>query len=347
MPPKVSQARITVPDDPRLCCPAISERVPVERERRHSQPGQAQCLLRPPDAGGWIDRPSVDRITWTGGSTGTRAVRLADHLHPQVRVEQWVTGIGGGTPAHSTIRRVAPILGIRIDAGRRCPRALALERYLHGGHADGVIIVSDHGPVPLRVSIPAMGLPATVIGRPLEACGLPYVDADNRGGARQAVEYLVRQGRRRIAHIAGPSGMTVGADRLSGFREAMANAGLGDQPVAFGDFGQLAGVHAMDRLLDQRPRIDAVFAASDAMAAGAVRALTRTGRAVPDDVAVVGFDDMPLALQVRPALTTVRQPIEECGARAVGQLAGGIRIDGGLPPAALILPTALITRESA
>ena len=220
-------------------------------------------------------------------------------------------------------------------------------RYLHGGHVDGAIVVSDHGPQPLASSLPTFGFPVAVVGRSLQPCRAPYIDADNRDGARHAVEYLVAQGRRSIGHIAGPPDMVAGADRLAGYRDAMLASGASDLPVAYGDFGQASAVHAMERLLDQRPRLDAVFVASDAMAAGALHALARAGRRVPDDVAVIGFDDHPLATRVRPALTTVRQPIEEFGTLAAQRLMAMIEFRSGPVPDATILPTTLIIRDSA
>jgi DNA-binding LacI/PurR family transcriptional regulator len=218
-------------------------------------------------------------------------------------------------------------------------------RYLHGGHVDGAIVVSDHGPHPLAGSLPTLGFPVAVVGRSLRPSSAPYVDADNRGGARHAVEYLITHGRRAIAHLAGPPDMVAGADRLAGYRDAIRAAGAADLPVAYGDFGGASAVHAMERLLDQRPRLDAVFVASDAMAVGALWALARAGRRVPDDVAVIGFDDHPLASQTRPPLTTVRQPIEEFGTLAARRLLA-MHADAE-PVDAIILPTTLIVRESA
>ena len=219
-------------------------------------------------------------------------------------------------------------------------------RYLHGGHVDGVIVVGDHGPHPLAGSLPAAGLPVAVIGRPLGPSRAPYFDADNRGSARHGVEHLLGAGRRGIVHVAGPPDLAAGADRLAGYRDALRGAHLPASPVAYGDFTPAAGAYAMELLLHQRPRLDAVFVASDAMAAGALRALARTGRRVPDDVAVVGFDDDPVALQVSPALTTVRQPIEELGRLAVRRLLRGTgAVEPG--PAATVLPTSLVVRGTA
>jgi DNA-binding LacI/PurR family transcriptional regulator len=150
-----------------------------------------------------------------------------------------------------------------------------------------------------------------------------------------------------VATIAGPPDMAPGADRLTGYRKAMAEAGLGDPNlVMFGDFGRVSAEHALYRLLDRRPGIDAVFAASDLMAAGVLGALRRAGRRVPDDVAVIGFEDSPLAQHTDPKLTTVRQPVEAMGARMASELLALIA-RGGQQPAHVILDTELVIRDSA
>jgi DNA-binding LacI/PurR family transcriptional regulator len=139
--------------------------------------------------------------------------------------------------------------------------------------------------------------------------------------------------------------MTAGADRLLGYRQAMAETGHSDRGlVVFGDFGQASGEHATALLLDRRPEIDAIFAASDLMAVGVLRALRRAGRRVPGDVAVIGFDDSPLGRRTDPPLTTVRQPIEEMGARMTRELLS--MIDGRTAPRHVIVDTELIVRES-
>jgi DNA-binding LacI/PurR family transcriptional regulator len=184
-----------------------------------------------------------------------------------------------------------------------------------------------------------------MVGRPLVASTLSYVDADNRDGARQAIDHLVKKGRRRIATIAGPPDVAPGVDRLAGYREALEHHGLEPTPIVYGDFTRPAGIHAMCRLLDHRPNLDAVFCASDLMAVGALHALRQSGRRVPDDVAVIGFDDLPLATYTQPTLTTVHQPVEEIGAVAARRLLSLMEgSDAGPNP---VLPTSLVVRQSA
>jgi DNA-binding LacI/PurR family transcriptional regulator len=222
-----------------------------------------------------------------------------------------------------------------------------LERYVVGGHVDGVLLASLHGDDPLPATLERAGVPAVQVGRPPGATPASYVDADNRGGASKAVGHLAGRGRRRIATIAGPLDMSVGRDRLDGYRDGLAAAGLAEagELVEAGDFSEESGAAAMERLLALPGRpVDAVFAASDLMAAGALRALRTAGRRVPEDVAVVGFEDSAVARYAQPPLTTVRQPIEEMGRQATRLLL--TEVAGGRGRMRLILDVDLVVRAS-
>jgi len=221
-----------------------------------------------------------------------------------------------------------------------------VERYLAAGHVDGVLLISLHGLDPLPMDLQTRGIPVVVGGRPPGA-GITYVDVDNRRGAGSAVEHLLDLGRRHIATIAGPQDMPPGADRLAGYRETLAAAGRAadEQLVEIADFTLEGGRAAMERLLRRAPTLDAVFAASDLMAVGALAALQTGGRSVPDDVAVVGFDDSPLATSTQPALSSVRQPIEEMGREMARLLMRAIR-EPSDPARKVILDTRLVARQS-
>jgi DNA-binding LacI/PurR family transcriptional regulator len=229
-----------------------------------------------------------------------------------------------------------------------------IERYALGRHVDGVMIASMHGTDPLPATLHRMGIPVVSNGRPLrpahrDARGaaqgyFPYVDIDHAGGVESAVRYLLHSGRTRIATIAGPQDMVAGVDRLAGYRNALAGSKR-RSIVAVGDFTRESGAEAMRLLLADDPELDAVFVASDLMADGALRTLRQAGRRVPDDVAVIGFDDVEIARYTEPPLTTVRQNITEIGRSLARQL---LRLtDGQDVEPALILPTDLIVRDSA
>lgn len=219
--------------------------------------------------------------------------------------------------------------------------------YLHGDHVDGALVVSTHaGNAAVLAEIE---IPVVSIGRPV--CEDPnrhtYVDADNRAGAEAATRHLIEAGRTRIATVAGPKDMAPSVDRLAGYRAVLEEAGRFEPGlVAHGDFRQVSGEHMALRLLDRRPDIDAIFVASDLMAAGVLRALRKTGRKVPDDVAVIGFDNSPLARATQPPLTTVDQPVEEIAARAARELLAMIA-GGTTAPRQVVLDTGLVLRESA
>jgi DNA-binding LacI/PurR family transcriptional regulator len=220
-------------------------------------------------------------------------------------------------------------------------------RYLTAGHVDGVILVSLHGDDPLPGQLANRRIPAVVMGRPPRGVDIDYVDADNRDGARRAASHLVASGRKTVATITGPLDMVAGIDRLAGYRDALTDAGVAidDSLVASGDFTHAGGEAAMERLLRERPDLDAVFAASDLMAIAALGVLQAAGRRVPQDVAVVGYDDSPAAVTTRPPLSSVRQPIEEMGREMVHLLAGSIERSGRVPRH-IVLSTELIARAS-
>ena len=311
-----------------------------------------------------VVRAQVERAVAKLGYVPNRAARslvtrradsvalVVSEPHARFFSEPFFAGMVRGVSAVLTETGVQLLLLIAQDVpGSPDPPGRGrLERYVVGGHVDGVLLASLHGDDPLPGTLERAGVPAVLVGRPAGGVGATpasYVDADNRGGARAAVEHLIRRGRRRIATITGSLDMGVGLDRLAGYRDGLATAGLAGagELVEPGDFTEEGGAAAMARLL-ARPGdpVDAVFAASDLMAAGALRALRAAGRRVPEDVAVVGFEDSAVARYAQPPLTTVRQPIEEMGRQAtrllLAQIAGEA---GGMH---LILDTDLVVRSS-
>ena len=286
------------------------------------------------------NRAARSLVTRRAGSVAL----VVSEPHARFFSEPFFAGMVRGVSAALAETGVQLLLLIAHDL----PDRDRLERYVIGGHVDGVLLASLHGDDPLPGTLERAGVPAVLVGRPAGAGPASYVDADNRGGARQAVDHLTRRGRRRIATIAGPQNMGVGQDRLDGWRDGLRAAGLAtdDDLVEAGDFTEEGGAAAMDRLLRRPGRpVDAVFAASDLMAAGALRALRAAGRRVPEDVAVVGFEDSAVARYTQPPLTTVRQPIEEMGRQATRLLLA--KVAGETAGMHLILDVELVVRASA
>ncbi|WP_329173704.1 LacI family DNA-binding transcriptional regulator [Streptomyces sp. NBC_01477] len=227
-------------------------------------------------------------------------------------------------------------------------------RYLAGGHVDGALIFSLHDDDSLPVMARKAGVATVIGGRPSwsddSGPSTLYVDCDNRGGARDAVRHLLNLGRRRVGHIAGPLDQTASIDRLDGFRDVLPD--IDPLLIAEGDFTPDGGSRAMEQLLERVPDLDAVFVASDVMASGALRVLRQRGLRVPQDVAVIGFDDIvSVAEWTDPPLTTIRQDIEEMGRmmarlllRALEPSAGS---DGASALAPIVTPTQLVVRASA
>jgi DNA-binding LacI/PurR family transcriptional regulator len=218
-----------------------------------------------------------------------------------------------------------------------------VERHLTDVHIDGVMLLSPHDDDPLPGRLRRREMPFVLGGRPAHPDpGDAFVDVNNEAGARQAVEYLLAGGARRVGMVAGPQDIEVGRARLAGYRAAVTGPDL----VAYGAFSEAGGVAAMKTLLEREPDLDAVFAASDLMAGGALRALREAGLRVPQDVALVGFEDAPVARQTEPPLTTVHQPVEEMGRRMAELLTALI----GREPVAdshVLLDTHLVRRASA
>ena len=196
-------------------------------------------------------------------------------------------------------------------------------RYLGGGHVDGAVVMSHHRNDILAERLHQSSIPTVFVGRPFEVGrGVRYVDVDNTGGARLAAEHLLRIGRRRIGTVTGPQDMTVGLDRLNGWKQALEAAGVPTDAVAHSDFTTAGGERATAELLAAHPDLDGLFVASDLMAAGALRVLADAGRRVPEDVAVVGYDNLAVATSTAPTLTTIANPVV-----AMARLAGEILLD--------------------
>jgi len=211
------------------------------------------------------------------------------------------------------------------------------------GRVDGVVVMAPEvDPDLLFAHLPA-GLCALLVNCAPHHEARAELRVDNEAGAAEMTRHLLSLGRRRIVHIAGPSGNVDAAQRIAGYEREMAAAGLPTR-VLLGTFREEAGHAAAKVLLDDIDAVDAIFAANDQMAIGALLALRRAGLTVPDDIAVAGFDDIPIARLISPALTTMRVDIVSIGMRAVTRLAA--LIDGAADIAIEAREPVLIVRET-
>ncbi|WP_144876342.1 LacI family DNA-binding transcriptional regulator [Microbacterium sp. 1.5R] len=216
--------------------------------------------------------------------------------------------------------------------------------FVRNGGVDGALIVSHHTSDAFVERV-ADAVPVVWGGRPMRPRDGDFVvDVDNVAGARTATQHLLSTGRRRIATITGPLSMVSSGDRLQGFRDALTDAGLAPFAEEAGDYSEASGADAARRILATGAP-DAIFVASDLMARGALTALRATGIRVPDDVAIVGYDDSSVALTTDPQLTTVRQPMYAQGEAMAGVLLSSLA--GEAPESTTILPTELVVRGSA
>jgi len=211
---------------------------------------------------------------------------------------------------------------------------------------DGVIIASATRDEPLVEHFLESGIPFVMVEQPGHHVDqISFVSIDNEASAFDVVTYLITLGRRRIGHVTGNLGITDGDDRVRGYKRALTTAGYPvDRALIFeGNFSHRSGYLGAKHLVEQQ--VDAIFAANDITARGVLQALYEAQVRVPDDIALVGFDDLPTASQLSPRLTTVRHPVQEKGQAAASILLDLIE-NPGSGPYHLTLPTQLIVRES-
>lgn len=220
-------------------------------------------------------------------------------------------------------------------------------RILRGRHFDGVVMVSSHIDDPILPLLVKDGPPLVLISRHPYLENLSWVDVENRQGAHAAVQHLIGLGHRRIATITGGVDMIHALDRRDGYKQALSEAGIALNPafIIEGGVEIESGYCEMQQLLRLSPRPTAVFVASDTMTINALRAVHEAGLVIPDDLAIVSFDDLPLAALATPPLTTIRQPIYELGSSAAKLLID--QLEGRETQTQHVaLPTQLVIRQS-
>lgn len=258
---------------------------------------------------------------------------LANPFFPEV-----LRGIGSVAQA-SKYSILLPAAGTHEDERRQCMELLRERR------VDGIILLGSRADDPFIEELHAEGYPFVVIGR-VETDGISYVNNDNVAAAFEATRHLIDLGHRRIAFIGGPSDLFVSQDRLRGYQEALAHAGIPLDPelVCETDFGYDKGVDAARSLMRHDAQLTAIVAVDDVLALAALQAAREAGRSVPDQLSVVGFNDTPVCLHVTPELTSVRIPIYDMGAAAARLLLASLA--GESAATELTLPARLVVRGS-
>jgi LacI family transcriptional regulator len=220
----------------------------------------------------------------------------------------------------------------------------SIQRIAASGLIDGFIVTADVKDTELVSHLLAARKPFIQIGRPQDADLINFVDVENITGAYTGVAHLIQTGHQRIATIATKNN-TAGVDRLAGYRKALVEHGIAidNALIAYGDWTEESGYAAMQKLLNRKP--DAVFASTDTMALGALRAIKDADLEVPHDIAIVGFDDAPIAVKANPPLTTIKQPTRQVGRVAVETLIDILQSESDTPRH-IILPSELIIRAS-
>jgi LacI family transcriptional regulator len=284
--------------------------------------------------------PNVLARSLVSGRTGVIGLVIPSRVHSLFEDPYFSRLIQGISSASNTAGNTLSLFIFQNEE----EEAALYPRVVKSGVLDGLILTATRMADPLLARMAVGEIPLVIVGRP-DVDGVSYVDADNRGGASTAAMHLADLGHERIGLIGAPTTTTAGLDRLSGFVEGLARRGLVLHPDlrVDGDYSGESGYRAMQRLIPHRP--DAVLAASDTMAAGALRALHEAGIRVPEDMALMGFDGLPASERAVPPLTTIRQPITETGARAVQMLNQLISGEAHRPQVD-IMPVELVVRGS-
>ncbi|MGA9857903.1 MAG: LacI family DNA-binding transcriptional regulator [Solirubrobacteraceae bacterium] len=213
---------------------------------------------------------------------------------------------------------------------------------------DGLIAATARLDVEPLADVAATGMPVVLVNRSFEDGSVPAVTVDDRAGIALAVDHVAGLGHRRIGHVAGPQNVSTGHRRYVGFIAAMESAGLPApaEQVSFSHaFTETEGERACAEILDSGARVTAIVAANDRLAMGCYDALSQRGLVCPDDVSVVGFNDMPFIERLRPPLTSVRVPQREIGATAAEMLLAALG-DDPPPPREMLLEPELVVRGS-
>ncbi|BDZ41351.1 LacI family transcriptional regulator [Paraoerskovia sediminicola] len=287
----------------------------VVNQQRRVAPAVRKSVMAAVEEIGYVpNRAARSLVTRKAGAVVVVVSGLAPEDDDGSHVARMFSDPFFGRVAGGVVRALRPLdvhpVLMLADTVRARSQVLA---FLEHGSADGALLVSTHVDDPLPGQLVELGRPAVVFARPSGDLPISFVDAGNADGGRLAAKHLISRGRRNLGVVSvhGPLNMPALGDRVHGFRDGAAREGVAYVAASPGDLSVEGGDAAVQQLLADSPDLDGVFACNDLMAVGAIQALRRAGRRVPQDVSVVGFDDSSIAALSDPPLTTVRQPIEE------------------------------------
>jgi DNA-binding LacI/PurR family transcriptional regulator len=235
-------------------------------------------------------------------------------------------------------------LALVLQVVEPATEAASYRRLAHEGRVDGVLLTDLRIDDPRFTWLTELELPAVAVGRPSPGCPFPWLDTGDREGVRQAVRHLIALGHRRVAHVGGAAGYVHSVARRRAWEDELQAHGLEPELFVAGDFTGEGGATATRQLLDNRPRPTAIIYANDLMAIAGMSAAVEAGLALPDQLSVIGVDDIPLAAHVRPALTTVRQDATDWGRAAARSLVA--LVEGEPLPPLTLAPVTFVERSS-
>jgi LacI family transcriptional regulator len=228
-------------------------------------------------------------------------------------------------------------------------KEIAYTELLFAKQVDGIVFITTNNSCEHLQQLSDNGIPIIVIDRDIPLKGTDVLLVDNFQGGYEATRYLIGLGHTRIACITGPSLLTPSAERVNGYKKALAQAGIAENPdwIVAGDFQFAGGENGIEKLMNLQNRPTAVFACNDLMALGVLRGIRKAGLSVPGNLSLIGFDDIPLASVVSPALTTISQPIQKISEMAIELLINRLqKKEIKFEEKRIVFPTEIVVRES-
>lgn len=300
-------------------------------------PDTAARILNVMDELGYV--PASTARSLARGQAGSIGV-----LVPSSMWWEWTVQVIRGVV--ETVEAAGYTVTLSTTEADECSHDELARRIIKARAVDGVVAILPAGMLDYLERIDAEGMPVVLVDESEHRPAFPSVRVDNLGGATEAVRHLIQSTSGKVGHIAGPADLPVRNERLDGYRAALREAGIpfDETLIRDGESSSASGEAAAEALIAAHPDICGLFCATDHLAIGALRAVRRSGREIPKDVAIVGFDDLEIATESDPPLTTIRQPRVEIGVEAAQMILD--LLSGQAPPHEIVLPTSLIMRET-